>query len=371
MTAGHQSGHNSGVVHAGIYYAPGSLRAKLCLEGLKSTYEYCDVRQIPYKKVGKLILATDDQEVPKLLTLFQRAKQNQVPNLQLLDAKEAKEIEPLCQCKKAIWSPETGIIDWEFVTKSYAEEFKQKNGEIFLNFKVVSIDSDQKDSLTITDASSNKIMTRFLISAAGLYSDKLAHMTGCPKFPVVVPVRGEYLLMKKGGQKNVRTNLYPVPDSRFPFLGVHFTPRMSGDVWLGPNAVLAFRREGYAMSAFSPVESSEMILNSGLQKLLLKNLRFGFNEMYKSINISAQVKELQSMMPSLQLSDVIRGPTGVRAQALDPEGNLIEDFVFDSGQGPNANRILHVRNAPSPAATSSLAIAKVISDTVHDKLCRL
>jgi 2-hydroxyglutarate dehydrogenase len=211
------------------------------------------------------------------------------------------------------------------------------------------------------------VRAKYVIACAGLHSDRIAVKSGCNPLPKIVPFRGEYLLLKPEKRNLVRGNIYPVPDPKFPFLGVHFTPRMNGDVWLGPNAVLAFQREGYSLHQINPFDLADALSFSGLRKLIFGNLNYAFGEFYRGIYITAQVEVLQQFVPSLQPSDVIRGPAGVRAQALDESGSLVDDFVFDSGTGLLGSRMLHVRNAPSPAATSSLAIAKMVADKAKER----
>jgi len=370
--AAHQSGNNSGVVHAGIYYVPGSLKAKLCVRGLNLSYKYFDEHNIPYKKCGKLIVAVDPVEVSRLDVLYQRGLANEVRDLQVIDGQKIKEIEPHCRGLKAIFSPHTGIVDWGFVTKSFGADFEKRGGSVFKNFEVsefkLSPEKDKAYPLTLVakDAKQAPLHCKYAIACTGLQSDRVATLSGCSKLPKIVPFRGEYLLLKPEKRHLASANIYPVPDPRFPFLGVHFTPRMNGDVWLGPNAVLAFKREGYKYTDFSFRDLLESISFRGMQKLMLKYTAYGMGEMYRSLNTRAQVKLLQRFVPELRYEDVIRGPAGVRAQALDASGNLVDDFVFDSGVGELGHRLLHVRNAPSPACTSSLAIAEMVADKAKE-----
>lgn len=367
FAAAHQSGHNSGVVHAGIYYAPGSLRAKLCTQGIHLAYKYCDEKGIAYKKVGKLIVATESSEVTRLEVLYRRAQANGVKDVRWLEADGIRKIEPNCQGIAAIWSPNTGIVDWAEVTRSYGNDFKALGGVVFHNFEVSSINfSSKRNEVEVSDLKFRRLLkARYVITAAGLHADRISKLTGCSYSPRIVPFRGEYLLLKPEKSHLVKTNIYPVPDLSFPFLGVHFTPRMDGSVWLGPNAVLAFQREGYSMSDISIRDTFESLAFGGFQKLAFKHFRQGIDEMYRSVNLTAQVELLRKFVPSLSVADVIRGPSGVRAQALDASGHLLDDFVFDSGQGQLSDRVIHVRNAPSPGATSSLAIAKMIADKAN------
>ncbi|XP_055838171.1 L-2-hydroxyglutarate dehydrogenase, mitochondrial [Episyrphus balteatus] len=367
----HQSGHNSGVIHAGIYYKPGSLKAKLCVEGLKLSYKYLDERNIPYKKVGKLIVATDQEEVGRLHDLHERGIKNEVPDLQMIDGSKIPEIEPYCKGVKALWSPQTGIVDWALVTEYYATDFKQAGGKVFLNFKVNKFNETPTNAeypVTIQGTMAHqRIQTRYVLTCGGLQSDILAGLTGCSKDPKIVPFRGEYLLLTPEKCHMVKGNIYPVPNPKLPFLGVHFTPRMDGSVWLGPNAVLAFKREGYKWGDINPFELADALRYPGFIKMAMKNITFGLCEISKSAFIPLQVKDLQKYIPNINEYDISRGPAGVRAQALDIEGNLVDDFVFDKGTGSGAlsQNVLHCRNAPSPGATSSLAIAKMVADKIE------
>ncbi|XP_015915263.1 L-2-hydroxyglutarate dehydrogenase, mitochondrial [Parasteatoda tepidariorum] len=366
--AAHQSGHNSGVVHTGIYYTPGSLKAKLCVEGLDLAYKYFSEKNIKYKKCGKMIVAVKKKEIKALDALYNRAVQNGVKDISLLDSLGIKEIEPNIQGLKAIWSPNTGIVDWGEVTQSYAEDCKSMGADIYFNFKVSQFVPLQETRKTIlVQSKSMELLGQHVVTCGGLQSDILAEMTGCNRLPRIIPFRGEYLVLRPEKSNLVKTNIYPVPEPGLPFLGVHITPRIDGSVWLGPNAVLALKREGYGITDIKMDEAFDILRFKGLQKLAMKHFSFGLSEVYRSINISAQVNILKQFLPTLKNSDVMRGPSGVRAQALDANGNLVDDFIFDSGKGKFARTVLHVRNAPSPAATSSLAIAKVIADKVREK----
>ncbi|XP_066903352.1 L-2-hydroxyglutarate dehydrogenase, mitochondrial [Halyomorpha halys] len=365
----HQSGHNSGVVHAGIYYKPGSLKAKLCTEGMKAAYDYFDAKNITYKKVGKLIVATCPEEIRLLNDLYMRGARNEVPDLKMIEGDKIKDIEPACTGLRAIHSPHTGIVDWSLVTEHYGEDFKSRGGDIFLNFNVSDFhllpESEEtvdinKYPIKIVSSDGKSINAGFVLSCAGLHSDKVAVMSGGNKDPSVIPIRGEYLLLSEEKQQLIKGNIYPVPNPKFPFLGVHFTPRLDGSVWLGPNAVLAFKKEGYTYSDISLDELSSLLSNKGFQSLAYKNLKFGFDEFMKSLFINLQLKEIQKFVPSISRNDIRRGPAGVRAQVLTPEGELVDDFIFENS-GP---RILHCRNAPSPGATSSLSIGRVLSDKI-------
>uniref|UniRef100_A0A3B3E240 L-2-hydroxyglutarate dehydrogenase, mitochondrial n=1 Tax=Oryzias melastigma TaxID=30732 RepID=A0A3B3E240_ORYME len=369
----HQTGHNSGVIHSGIYYTPGSLKARLCVRGAALAYDFCDRKGIPYKKCGKLIVAVEQEELPRMRALYERGVKNGVRDLSIVDAKGIREREPFCRGIAALDSPHTGIVDWRKVALRYGEDFEEAGGAVLTDYEVsnISVASESpagsSEGETGIPGIGSELRCRYVLTCGGLYSDRLSQISGCSREPRIVPFRGDYLVLKPEKRYLVKGNIYPIPDPRFPFLGVHFTPRMDGGVWLGPNAVLAFKREGYNVYDFSAQDFADALSFRGLQKLVLKNVAYGVGEMYRGVFVGAQVKILQKFIPELQQSDVLRGPAGVRAQALDRDGNLVDDFVFDGGVGEVGSRVLHVRNAPSPAATSSLAIAEMIADEVESR----
>ncbi|KAM8920825.1 L-2-hydroxyglutarate dehydrogenase, mitochondrial [Pelodytes ibericus] len=375
--ASHQSGHNSGVIHSGIYYTPGSLKARLCVRGSALCYEYCDRKGIPYKQTGKLIVAVEHQEIPRLQALYERGLQNNVPGLRLINAKQIKEKEPYCRGVMALDSPYTGIVDYRQVARAFRDDFCDTGGVVQTDFEVTNIEMANESPagsaqgieypVLIRNTKGEEVRCKYAVICAGLFADRLSQASGGSSEPRIVPFRGDYLVLKPEKCYLVKGNIYPVPNPRFPFLGIHFTPRMDGSVWLGPNAILAFKREGYKLCDFSAKDFTEAFMYSGLRKLVLKNLGFGLGEMYRACFLNAQLKELQRFVPELSLHDIHRGPSGVRAQALDKDGNLVDDFVFEGGSGDIASRILHVRNAPSPAATSSLAIAEVIASEAEER----
>lgn len=373
----HQTGHNSGVIHSGIYYTPGSLKAQLCVRGAMLTYQYCQKKGVPYKRCGKLIVAVNREEVPRLKALFERGQKNNVPDLNLIDAKAIREKEPYCRGIMALDSPNTGIVDYRLMALSYGKDFQEAGGTVITSFEASDITlaaespagsaEGMKYPIIIKSSKGEEVRSRFVLACGGLYSDRLSEISGCSPEPRIVPFRGDYLVLKPEKNYLVNGNIYPVPNPRFPFLGVHFTPRMDGSVWLGPNAVLAFKREGYKLFDFNAQDFINALSYSGLQRLVMKNIVYGMGELYRGVFTSAQVRILQKFIPELSPIDVIRGPSGVRAQALDADGNLVDDFVFDSGKGEMSNRVLHVRNAPSPAATSSLAIAEMVADELEKR----
>lgn len=351
----HQTGHNSGVIHGGLYYQPGSLKARLCTRGRELMYAYCDEQGIPYRKVGKLVVALREEELPRLEELHRRGTANGVPGLEVIGAERLREMEPHAAGIRALFSPQTGIVDFGRVARSYARQVSERGGEIRLGSPVTSIARRQGRVLLKTNT--DVVDTRALITCGGLHSDRLARMTGGEESPKIVPFRGDYYLLRPERHSLVRGNIYPVPDPAFPFLGVHFTPRMDGAVWLGPNAVLAFAREGYRRSDVNPTDLLEALTYPGFQALARKFWRTGLDEMVRDFSRTAFVRELQRYIPELRPDDVIPGPSGVRAQAVGADGSMADDFVFGS-----APQVIHVRNAPSPAATSSLAIAEVIAE---------
>ncbi|XP_051252006.1 L-2-hydroxyglutarate dehydrogenase, mitochondrial [Dicentrarchus labrax] len=373
----HQSGHNSGVIHSGIYYTPGSLKARLCVRGATLAYEYCEKKGLPYKKCGKLIVAVEQEEIPRLKALYERGMKNNVRDLSIVDAKGIRDREPYCRGIMALDSPYTGIVDWRMVSLQYGKDFEEAGGTVVTESEVNDISmvkespagssEGMKYPIAVRDKKGNEVRCRYVLTCGGLYSDRLSQMSGCSREPRIVPFRGDYLVLKPEKHYLVKGNIYPVPDPRFPFLGVHFTPRMDGSVWLGPNAVLAFKREGYKVYDFNARDFADALSFRGLQKLVLRNITYGIGEMYRGVVTGAQVKILRKYIPELSPNDVLRGPAGVRAQALDRDGNLVDDFVFDGGVGDVGSRVLHVRNAPSPAATSSLAIAEMIADEVETR----
>jgi L-2-hydroxyglutarate oxidase LhgO len=356
----HQTGHNSGVIHSGIYYKPGSLKAKLCVEGRDLARAYCDAKGIPYKMVGKLIVATDESELGRLQDLYVRGRQNGIDGLELLDAQQIEEREPYCRGLRAIFSPVTGIVDWGVVSGHYADDTREAGADLYLGHEVTAI--ERRGGIATVSTDKGEIQTKYLITCAGLYSDKLAHMTKGARDPKIVPFRGDYLILKPGKEHLVAGNIYPVPDPAFPFLGVHFTPRMDGTIWLGPNAVLAFAREGYRFRDINAPELWDAMTYPGFFKLAVKYWRVGAGEMYRDLVRTEYVKALQRYIPSLTADDTLPGPSGVRAQAMSADGSMVDDFVFEGSDG-----VVHVRNAPSPAATSSLAIGNYIADDAEKR----
>lgn len=352
--AQHQTGNNSGVIHSGIYYKPGSLKALNCITGYSALLEFCNKEDIPYELCGKIIVATDKEEMPRLESLFQRGLQNGLTEIRKINSDEIKEFEPYATGIGGIWVPYTGIINYKDVCKKYADIFENRyQGEIFLDQKVIDINTSNNSCEVITQNITFK--TRLVINTAGLYSDKIAQLTR--KIDVrIIPFRGEYFELKKEMHHLVKNLIYPVPDPSFPFLGVHFTRRLKGGIEAGPNAVFAFKKEGYKKTDINLKDAFDSLSWPGFQKVMLKYWQTGLGEYYRSFNKSAFTKSLQRILPQIQKEDLITSGAGVRAQACTREGALIDDFLIL--EDPH---IINVLNAPSPAATASLAIGKTIS----------
>lgn len=359
--AAHQTGHNSGVIHSGIYYKPGSLKAQNCTRGYQLLLEFCRQEQIPHELCGKIIVATDASELPQLDMILQRGIQNGLQGLKKLNQAELKEHEPHVAGIAGILVPQAGIIDYKTVANKYAERIRQAGGEILLNQKVTAI--QPRGSSTRISTLSDGFETDLLINCAGLYSDKVAKMSGQKVDLQIVPFRGEYYEVRPEKQYLVKNLVYPVPDPNFPFLGVHFTRMIGGGIEAGPNAVLAFRREGYSKFNIHPAELLETLLWPGFQKVAGKYWRTGLGEYYRSFSKAAFTKALQKLMPAIQENDLVPGGAGVRAQACDRKGGLIDDFLILESKG-----VVNVCNAPSPAATSSLSIGLTVAALAERQL---
>ncbi len=357
--AAHQTGHNSGVIHSGVYYKPGSMKAKNCINGYNQLLSFCKQEEIPYELCGKVIVATDPKEFPALDTIMERGKQNGLADLKNISEGELKEIEPHVNGLKGIYVPQTGIIDYVSVTNKYAEIFKHFGGEIFLGNKVLDIKKNKNNGLLTVVTNNQSFTTRLVVNCSGLFSDKIAKMMGDKVDYKIVPFRGEYYKLKEEKQRLVKNLIYPVPDPAFPFLGVHFTRMINGGIEAGPNAVLAFKREGYKRTNINLAELGETLAWPGFQKVASKYWKTGFGEMYRSFSKAAFTKALQKLMPEITKDDLVPGGAGVRAQACDRNGGLIDDFLISEGEN-----YVNVCNAPSPAATSSLSIGDTVSKLI-------
>lgn len=362
--ATHQSGHNSGVLHAGLYYAPGSLKARLCREGKAAIEAFATAHDIPFERCGKLVVALDETELDRLAVLRERATANGVPGLEEAGPERIRELEPHAAGIRGLWSPETGIIDFRRVALVMASDLERAGVEILTGRKVTRLDERSGEVvLTTSGPSVGEVRAGFVVACAGLQADRVAALSGSRDGPRIVPFRGDYYTLTADARSLVRGLIYPVPDPRFPFLGVHFTKRIDGEVWAGPNAVLAFARQGYGRFDISPRDLFGTLTDPGFIRLAARYLGTGLAEMWRDWWKPAFVKELQRYVPEIKAEQLTFGPSGVRAQAFNRDGTLVDDFVL-----AGSPRILHVRNAPSPAATSSLAIGANLATTALERL---
>ncbi len=358
--APHQTGNNSGVIHSGLYYKPGSLKARNCTEGRDLLYNFCEEQKVPYVKCGKIVVATDDSELNALDELFNRGIANGLTGIKILSSEEIKNYEPHATGIAGMYVPQTGIVDYSKVTDAYARLFLERGGYLKTGCKFLSLNNSNGELIAIT--SKGEFKTKFFVNCGGLYSDRIAKLCGVNPGLQIVPFRGEYYKLKKEKEYLVKNLIYPVPDPRFPFLGVHFTRMMKGGVEAGPNAVLAFKRIGYTKKDFSFGDLMQMLTYSGFWKMASRYYKMGFEEFYRSYNKSAFVRALQKLIPGIQEDDIEPGGAGVRAQALEPDGKLVDDFRIIE-----ANKMVHVLNAPSPAATASLSIGRTIAQLITKK----
>ena len=354
--AAHQTGNNSGVIHSGLYYKPGSLKAVMAKAGAESMVKFCSEHGIVHDVCGKIVVATKPQELPLLENLYQRGLDNELP-VEKISAERAKEIEPHVAALAALWVPTTGIADYKAVCATYAKLIEHAGGTIRLGTEVQKL--DRVGAVHRITTSTGPVEARYVINCAGLYSDRVTKMDGADPTAQIVPFRGEYYELAPHRRHLVKGLIYPVPNPDFPFLGVHFTRMVDGSVHAGPNAVLAFKREGYEKTDFDAKELAEILKYRGFHKLAAKNWREGAREMWRSVSKKAFVKSLQELIPEVTDDDVIPTHAGVRAQALKPDGSMVDDFLIV--EGPHA---LHVCNAPSPAATASLEIGREIAARV-------
>lgn len=352
----HQSGHNSGVIHAGIYYTPGTQKSNFCRVGSSKLKKYCETKDIPYKLCGKIIVATDNYQVPILEQLYQRGVDNGVPELELIDSVQLKELEPNTTGIKAILSPNTGIVDYKLVAQTIFNDLISKNTDILLKTSVLS-QKINNDGIYL-ETTNQPVQTKNIINCGGLQADRLANKMGLKTNLKIIPFRGEFFSLKPDKSNLVNGLIYPVPNPELPFLGVHFTKRIDGSVEVGPNAVFAFAREGYRKSQINIRDLSEILLFPGFWRMSSNYWSTGIQEQWRSLIKSVFVKSLQKLVPSIEKSDLITPSAGVRAQAVERDGRLIQDFRIVSDE--NA---VHVLNAPSPGATSCFAIAEHILDT--------
>ncbi|MCH9633016.1 MAG: L-2-hydroxyglutarate dehydrogenase [Chlamydiae bacterium] len=355
--AKHQTGHNSGVIHTGIYYKPGSLKAKNCVKGVEMLLAFCDEHAIPYDLCGKLIVATEQEELGRLHELYRRGVSNGVKGLKLVDKAELKKIEPYSNGIEAIHSPNTGIVDYKRVSEKLLEQIKGMGADVYFGFKVEQI--NESSSEIIISNKAFELSAKKLVNCAGLHSDTIARMSKCSFKEKIIPFRGEYYFLSKEASHMLKGLIYPVPNPKFPFLGVHLTKRITGQVELGPNAVLALAREGYKKSSFNVKEFGRSLKFRGFWAMSSQNWKTGLYELYRSYSKKAFLRDIQRLMPDIREMDLTPGGSGVRAQAVSPTGKIIDDFLIY-----NSSKVLNVLNAPSPGATSSLSIGEHLQKTL-------
>jgi len=357
--ATHQTGHNSGVIHSGAYYKPGSLKARLCVQGAKLMKQFCDTHGIHWEACGKIIVATEEAELPRLATIYERGTANGLAGLKRLSGAEVIGYEPHCRAVSALLVPETGIVDYGQVSECMAGIIRDRGAEIATSAEVGAI-RRSGDGLVLETAK-GPVHARYLVNCAGLHSDRVAAMMGIRPEVRIIPFRGEYYMLKADRRSLVKNLIYPVPDPEFPFLGVHFTRTIHGDVEAGPNAVLAFAREGYRLGTVRPGELLGTLGYPGFWHMARRYWRMGSYELYRSASKAAFVRSLQKLVPEIAEGDIERGGAGVRAQAVGPDGSLVDDFKISVTAGA-----VHVVNAPSPAATASIAIGRQVAALAAD-----
>lgn len=358
----HQTGHNSGVIHSGIYYKAGSLKAQNCINGYQMLIDFAKKNDIPYDLCGKLIVATNEKEKEQIQLLLKRGQENNLDGLRILNREEIKEIEPFVEGLEAIYVPQTGIIDYGLVCQKLKENIEKQGAKVKTGFSVQNLFENEK-GVIIHSSKRSQIEAKIAINCGGLFSDRLAKGSLKKIDTKIIPFRGEYFKLKETSRYLVKNLIYPVPDPNFPFLGVHFTRMINGDVEAGPNAVLAFKREGYKKTDFNVFDLFEILAWPGFQKVALKYWQTGLGELYRSYSKKAFTRALQKLVPSIKKSDLEAAPAGVRAQASSKDGGLLDDFKIEQ-----KNKIIHVLNAPSPAATSSLSIGKTIAELALQKI---
>jgi (S)-2-hydroxyglutarate dehydrogenase len=357
--AAHQTSHSSGVIHAGIYYAPGSLKARLCVEGAHLLYAYCDERGIDARRSGKLIIATSESELPGLDELERRGRANGVPGLRRIGPDQITEIEPHARGRGALHSPATGVVDFARVAGAFAGDVETAGGSVLTSAGVKRL-APRGGSISV-EHERGSTEAGFVISCAGAWSDRLAVAAGAASEPRIVPFRGGYLRLRPERRELVRASIYPVPDPDLPFLGGHLTRTIDGEVLLGPSALIVGARDAYRLARVRPADLASTLAWPGTWRLIRHFWQTGTTELGHALSRRAFLSELRRFIPELEVRDVLAGPSGIRAQALDRDGRLVDDFVVH-----RTERALHVRNAPSPAATSSLALAKLIADQTED-----
>jgi (S)-2-hydroxyglutarate dehydrogenase len=357
LLAAHQTGNNSGVIHSGIYYKPGSMKAKNCTLGRELMFQFCEENKIKHERCGKLVVANNKNEIAALNELERRGRENGLKKIKRLSEAELNEYEPYINGIEGLFVGETGIVDYRDVVDVYSKLIKEKDGEIKTNSRFINLTKENDNFILETE--SGEVKSKFLVNCGGLQSDRIAKLCGVEPGLQIIPFRGEYYKITREKEYLVKNLVYPVPDPNFPFLGVHFTRMIKGGVEAGPNAVLAFKREGYKHSDFSFHDMIQMMTYGGFWKMGAKHYKMGLHEFYRSYSKTAFVRALQKLIPALQYDDIYRAGAGVRAQALEPDGKLVDDFRI-----VEAERMIHVLNAPSPAATASLSIGQTISELI-------
>lgn len=355
--AAHQTGHNSGVIHAGVYYTPGSLKAQFCKAGMAATIQFCEDNDIPYEQCGKLLVATNDIELERMHALFERSKENEL-DVELISATELRRLEPNIEGLGAFLVKSTGIVDYRQICNRMAERFQKLSGEVRLNVCVTDLHEDP-DSIAISTDDGETIKTRYLVTCAGLMADRVTRMLDIDTDFQIVPYRGEYFRLPTAMNGIVKHLIYPIPDPELPFLGVHLTRMIDGSVTVGPNAVQGWKREGYGKINIDPRDIVDMLSFPGFWKVAMKNLGTGIAETWDSFWKPGYLKRVRKYCPSIRLQDLEPYPAGIRAQAIMRDGTLVHDFLF--AESP---RSLHVCNAPSPAATSAIPIGEYICDKI-------
>lgn len=358
--ARHQTGHNSGVIHAGVYYAPGSLKARLCVDGAARMYDFCAQREIPVDRIGKLIIALDERELPALEEIERRAHANGVAGMRHLDAAGLREIEPHATGIAALHSPSTGIVDFALVCARLADDVRAAGGALRFGWQVASVDAGAR-SIRLRSQHGDEVEGARAVFCAGLWSDRLAVLAGADPDPRIVPFRGNYLRLAPHKRELVRGLIYPVPDPGLPFLGVHLTPRIDGEVLLGPSALLVGARDGYALSTLRAADIADTVTWPGTWRMMARWWRTGISELRLATSRDAFAAEASRYVPGVRSEDLLPAFGGVRAQAVGRDGRLVDDFLLSA-----TPRAIHVRNAPSPAATSSLALAGRIVDAAEE-----
>jgi len=357
----HQTGHNSGVLHSGIYYKPGSLKATNCRQGKKLMEDFCASEDIPFEICGKVIVAIDDKDLPALERIYERGQANGV-SCEVIGKERLAELEPHAAGVKAIHVPEAGIVDYKEVCRRLAQRIREAGGQVLTDARVAKIERS-KDKAILTTAKGEQVETQQIVNCAGLQCDRVTAMGGVKPDAQIVPFRGEYFELKPEAEHLCKNLIYPVPDPAFPFLGVHFTRMIEGGVECGPNAVLAFGREAYRKTDFNAKDFFETLRYSGFRKLARKYWRTGLGEMWRSASKAAFVKALSRLVPEIKAEHLVPAPAGIRAQAVQPDGGMVDDFLIQE-----ADHVINVNNAPSPAATASLNIGATIVERLLPRL---